>query len=152
MSDNTTEVGYGQKMTVPKDISYEEIWEQFIDKIFNTSTYLPVTDIKTRKNENAIYREMTMTENSEVISENIYVDKEKGEVRFVRLDDEKKGETDEEVVNRLNRNAGNDPIEMEYFLRRRSDGERIWWKVSLEEVMYSMNQKIWISRQKKMMR
>ncbi len=85
-----------------------------MEKAYKPDLYLPVKDVIARDQEDGtIYREMTMGESR--IIEEITLDKDAGEVRFVHLPEKKT-----EMVNVLHRN----PLAVEYFLRN-VGGERI---------------------------
>ena len=79
-------VGLGYKQDVESKATFEELWNVFVVKVYHPDRFLPVTHVKTRENaDGSVYREMTMG-NGKVMVEDIYMDKEKGEIRFVLLD------------------------------------------------------------------
>lgn len=87
-----------------------------VDKVYHTSKYLSVTNVKTEDRAlNHVFREMVF--DGEVFYHDIYLDKDKGEIRF-------------EVVNK-------DTNEIEYYLENKK-GERIPWNIPKEIVLKAM--------------
>lgn len=81
-------VGFGVQSTTPIKASPERVWKAMVDKMYNTSKYLPVTDVKItdKDHEKEVYREMTL--NGKVLRENIYFDKSRFQIRVDLLDDD----------------------------------------------------------------
>ena len=115
-------VGLGYKQAVDNSASFDDLWKVFVMKVYHPDRFLPVTDVKTRDNaDGSVYREMSL--HGTVIIETIYLDKEKGEVRFVVLRPDGQ-ESDLEHVNALYRGT---PMQIEYY-QRKVGGERVSWE------------------------
>ena len=121
-------MGYQSPYTVSE--SYDSIWAAMVDKVYNTSDYLPVKDVKTiDRSPTHVYREMKAGDKQ--LNEEIYLDKEKGEIKFVLVD------LDEVHVNKFHK----DKQVFEYYNENKK-GERIPWNVPQSIVLKAMDQTV----------
>ena len=117
-------VGLGASTVIPEEISIEQVWKVLLIKIQQPNLFLPVTDVVTRPSDDGkgTYREMSLGPNRR-ISENIYFDESKLEVKFVVADDII------EHVNIIHTNATNGERTLEFYKRHSQTGERTPWDV-----------------------
>ena len=129
MSEQNSEtVGLGLKATNPIKAAPERVWAAMVDKVYNTSKYLPVTDVKTTDiiPGQHVYREMRLNEKS--MNENIYLDAEHYIIRFEVVDH------DAVHVNAYDRETGL----LEYYQENKK-GERIPWNAPKKLVLAAMD-------------
>lgn len=123
-------VGMGFQSPYTVSIPYDYIWVAMVDKVYNTSDYLPVTDVKTiDRSPTHVFRGMKLGDKQ--IDEEIYLDKENGEIKFVLID------VDEVHVNKFHK----DKQLFEYYNENKK-GERIPWNVSQSIVLKAMDQTV----------
>jgi len=124
------EVGYGTVgEPIKKEVDIDSVWKKMVLKITHPHLFLPVEDVKIIDCGVYTRREMRFAAEGHPLFGHIYKEKiyhkfdgQTGEIRFVIIDDEGE-ETDLEHVNALNKN----PATIEYYQRKRSTGERVWW-------------------------
>lgn len=124
MSLDETIVGFGYRSPFTIDAPFERVWAAMVDKVYNTSKYLPVINVKTEDHPTYVYREMTIVSPSEkekfdegqVYKQKIYLDKENAQIRFETID------KDEIHVNKFHK----DENILEYYIVN-SRGERENW-------------------------
>jgi hypothetical protein len=113
-------VGLGVRALEKINASYENIWTMILDKVYHPEKYLPMTNVKIEdRAPNHVYREMSSKE-TVVLREDIYLDKENGEARFVVQD------MDEVHVNKFHKEP--DKQYLEYWAENKQ-GQRISWNV-----------------------
>lgn len=124
---NSETVGLGVKATNPIKAPVERVWAAMVDKVYNTSKYLPVTDVKTTDivTGKHVYREMRLGDKA--LNENIFLDAEHFIIRFHVVD------KDEIHVNAYDRDTGL----LEYW-QENSKGERIPWNAPKKLVLVAM--------------
>ena len=119
-------VGLGTRLPSVINAPFDRIWSVMVDKIYHTSNYLPVTNVKTQdRAPNHVFRDMVF--NGEVFLHDIYLDKDKGEIRFEVVD------KDEVQVNKFSKNTN----EIEYYLENKKR-KRIPWNIPKETVLKAM--------------
>lgn len=69
-------VGLGIMQPEPIEAPFDDVWELMVDKVYNTSKYLPVSNVITREENGYVYREMTLQ--GSVKKEKIYLNKDAG--------------------------------------------------------------------------
>ncbi|CAF0787012.1 unnamed protein product [Adineta ricciae] len=119
--------GFGVQSTTPIKASPERVWEAMVDKMYNTSKYLPVTDVKVTEKDHAkeIYREMTI--NGTVLRENIYFDKSRFQIRADLLDHDK-----------VHFNVYNPDTGLLEYWEADKNGERVSWNVPKQVILNAM--------------
>lgn len=128
LDENLVGMGYRSSYTV--SLPYDSIWAAMVDKVYNTSDYLPVTDVKTiDRSPTHVYREMKLGDKQ--LDEDIYLDKEKGEIKFFLID------ADEVHVNKFHK----DEQFFEYYNENKK-GERIPWNVPKSMILKAMDQTV----------
>ena len=122
-------VGFGVQAPEKINAPYERIWSTMLDKVYHPDKYLPVTDVKTEdRASNHVYREMRMNKTN-LIVEDIYLDKENGEARFVAQD------TGAIHINKFHKDA--DKQYLEYWAENK-EGQRISWNAPKIIVLKAM--------------
>ncbi|CAF1449340.1 unnamed protein product [Adineta ricciae] len=129
-TSNENLVGMGYRSPYTVSLPYDSIWAAMVDKVYNTSDYLPVTDVKTiDRSPTHVYREMKA--GNKQLNEDIYLDKEKGEIKFFVID------ADEVHVNKFHK----DEQVFEYYNENKK-GERIPWNAPQAIVLKAMDQTV----------
>jgi len=122
-------VGLGVRAPDKINAPYEKIWSTMVDKVYHPDKFLPVTNVKTEdRAPNHVYREMNMEKAGTVI-EDIYLDKDKGEIRFVAQD------KDEVHVNKFHKDADKEYLE---YWEENKQGERVSWHAPKSLVLKAM--------------
>merc|ERR1711962_986790 len=123
------EIGMGIVGQPIKGVDLNTVWEKMLVKITKPQLFLPVKNVKIVDHGSYVGREMELVLKGSPLLGHIYKEKiystfdgECGEVRFVILSDDG-AETDLEHVNALYKN----PARIEYYQRKRSNGERVYW-------------------------
>ena len=124
MSLEDLPVGLGYRSPFTIDAPFERVWAAMVDKVYHTAKYLPVINVKIEEHPTYIYREMTLVSPSakekfdegRLYRQNIYLDKDNAEIRFVTLD------RDETHVNKFYK----DEKVLEYYTMN-NKGERQNW-------------------------
>ncbi|CAF1327219.1 unnamed protein product [Adineta steineri] len=130
MSSDET-VGLGVRAPERINAPFERVWAVMVDKVYNTSKYLPVQDVKTEdRSPTHVYREMAMcSQPDKIMKEDIYLDKDSGTIRFAVIG------ADEIHINKFHKNA--DEQVLEYWMEN-SKGERIPWNAPKSFVLKAM--------------
>jgi hypothetical protein len=129
-SSNEKLVGMGYRSPYTVSLPYDSIWAAMVDKVYNTSDYLPVKDVKTiDRSPTHVYREMKLGDKQ--LDEDIYLDKEKGEIKFVVID------ADEVHFNKFHK----DEQVFEYYIENKK-GERFPWNAPQSIVLKAMDQTV----------
>jgi len=138
------DVGMGVKGNPIRGVSIDAVWVKMVLKIKHPEFFLPVKNVKTQDFGSYVRREMVFAGKGHpleghVYKEHIYdtFDGRTGEIRFVIVNDEDE-ETDLEHVNVLNK----DPATIEYFQRKRSTGERVYWNAPRSAVEDAINKTV----------
>jgi hypothetical protein len=101
-------------------VTREAIWARCVEKMKNTTEYLPVTDLKVKENEDgSIWRSMSF--NGKVIDEDIYFDEPNGLITCYCLDDQGK-RTPMVHYNKLIQDG--DTFRLEYWAEDTSNGTK----------------------------
>ncbi|CAF0810367.1 unnamed protein product [Adineta steineri] len=126
-SDDT--VGLGVRAPERINAPFDRVWAVMIDKMYNTSKYLPVHNVKTEdRSPTHVYREMTIG-SDKTIKEDIYLDKDNGTIRCNVIG------ADEIHFNKFHKNT--DEQVLEYWMEN-SKGERIPWNAPKSVVLKAM--------------
>jgi hypothetical protein len=122
-------VGMGVKYPTPIKAPTERVWAIMVDKMYNTTKYLPVTDVKTKDivPGKEMYREMTF--DGKVLKENIHFDESTCEIRCDMIDE------DAVHINKYYADTGI----IEYWQENKK-GDRIPWPVPKAPVLKAMKQ------------
>jgi hypothetical protein len=122
-------VGLGVRAPDKINAPYEKIWTTMVDKVYHPDKFLPVTNVKTEdRAPNHVYREMNM-ENAGTVIEDIYLDKDKGEIRFVVQGN------DEVRINKFHKDADKEYLE---YWAENIQGERVSWHAPKSGVLKAM--------------
>ncbi len=122
-------VGLGVRAPDKINAPYEKIWSMMVDKVYHPDKYLPVTNVKTEdRAPNHVYREMSMG-NAGIVIEDIYLDKDKGEIRFVVHG------KDEVRINKFYKDADKEYLE---YWAENNQGERVSWHAPKSSVLKAM--------------
>ena len=124
ISSDEKVVGFGYRSPFVIDAPFERVWAAMVDKVYNTSKYLPVVDVKTEDHSTYVYREMTIpgkkSDEDQVhgrtYKQKIYLDKENAEIRFLTID------MDEMHVHKFHKTEK----VLEYYLANKK-GDRQYW-------------------------